>query len=221
MFSNLCSTFTFQHANECIQPAHHFNPFHSRTHSNSCRISPLVPYPIPSRSLTPEPVPSVGSPVSPNSATSSFLQLKQFDNDGATVQQARQYRNHNPHSSFIINDKLSIPSSLSCAYVLNVEKSGAIYEVKNSSEMLATAAPHPRLKIAGQLSSLQCWVFFWVFIFVVPLLWAIDDIPSTQLVCEPQEDRSLVCQFRIDTKHINHVGQHRDIPVRHCPEGHD
>ena len=44
------------------------NPFHSSTLSNSSRISPLVPQPIPSRSLTPEPVPSVGSPVSSNSA---------------------------------------------------------------------------------------------------------------------------------------------------------
>ena len=47
---------------------HQFNPFHSRTSSNSSRLSPLVLQPIPSCSLTPEPVPSVGSPVSPNSA---------------------------------------------------------------------------------------------------------------------------------------------------------
>ena len=36
----------------------------------------MIPQPIPALSLTPEPVPSVGSPVSPNSAISTEVQLR-------------------------------------------------------------------------------------------------------------------------------------------------
>ena len=50
-----------------MHPMHQSSLFHSRTLFNSSRLSPLVPQPIPSHSLTPEPVPSVGSSVSPNS----------------------------------------------------------------------------------------------------------------------------------------------------------
>ena len=53
-------------SNASIHPIHH-----SCALFNSSRIGPMIPQPIPSPSLTPEPVPSVGSPVSPNSAIST------------------------------------------------------------------------------------------------------------------------------------------------------
>ena len=75
---NSCSNFTFEHTSnthptcKCLHPTHQFILLHSRTLHNSSRIGPMIPQPIPALSLSPpEPVPSVGSPVSPSSAIST------------------------------------------------------------------------------------------------------------------------------------------------------